>query len=291
MIAVLCFQGALLADQNQAVKETLIQRLEDLTTAINQDKEDVLSSFWTEEGEYTDPRTGEVLEGKEKIAKFLKARVNEIHNRQLHFSFKPEKIELSDPNTAVVEGVSEISDKEGLLLRNARKVELVKQDGQWYVDSISEVEVPPAPPVYNHLKELEWLIGKWKDQDPDVTTSFATTWDTFRNFIVQRFKIEIYGVDELEGIQIIGWDAIEQKIRSWVFDSDGGFGNGVWSKNGTSWIAKMDYSLSEGKKASSTYVYTPTNSESYIFSATNRTVAGQPLPDIEPVKIVKEESR
>jgi hypothetical protein len=286
-MGVLCCQGLLGATPD---KELVEKRLQDFTAALNQDQEDLFASFWTEDGEFSKPLTGEVLEGKATIIPFLQARAKEIHTRQLTFSFNPAKFDFPTPDEAVVEGVSEISGKEGLLQRNARRVELVKDQGQWLIDTVSDIEVAPAPRLYEHLKGLEWLIGKWLDKDDNSTITFTTDWDKFKNFIVQRFKMEVYGVEELEGLQIIGWDPIEQRIRSWVYDSDGGFGSGVWTQNGNSWTAVMNYVLSDGKKASATYTYTQEKDKSYNFSATNRTLNGEAVPDIAPVTVLKENS-
>jgi uncharacterized protein (TIGR02246 family) len=292
VVFVLCFQGlfgSLSAIDNGSDKEKVLQRLQDLTIAINKGNEDLFPSFFKEDGELSNRLTGEVLEGKEKIAQFLQERAKEMNKRQLTFSFKSKKVDFPEPDVAIVEGISEISDKGALLQRNARKIELVKENGQWFIDTIREIEVAPAPPIYGHLKGLEWLIGKWKDQDDDVIITFDTQWDMFKNFIVQRFKMEVYGTVEMEGLQIIGWDTIEQKIHSWVYDSDGGFGSGFWSKNGDSWNAVLNYVLSDGKKASAIYSYKEINDKSYSFSVTNRTLDGKALPNIEPVTIVKEE--
>ena len=46
-------------------------------------------------------------------------------------------------------------------------------------------------------------------------------------------------MDDLEGTQVIGWDPAAGTIRSWMFDSDGGFGEGTWSKKDNSWIVKF----------------------------------------------------
>ena len=34
------------------------------------------------------------------------------------------------------------------------------------------------------------------------------------------------------GMQIIGWDPVAKQIHSWVFDSDGGYGEGTWTHKG-----------------------------------------------------------
>src|SRR3954465_15517958 len=106
------------------------------------------------------------------------------------------------------------------------------------------------PSAYKNLKDLEWLVGSWKDEDEDVSIVFKTRWDTNKNFLVQKFNMTVYGAPEMEGVEIIGWDPIEKKIRSWIFDSDGGFGNGIWTKENNRWIVKVNYTLSNGKTAS-----------------------------------------
>jgi hypothetical protein len=36
----------------------------------------------------------------------------------------------------------------------------------------------------------------------------------------------------LEGWQIIGWDPIEERIRTWTFDGEGGFAEGYFTREG-----------------------------------------------------------
>jgi len=292
IILILGFQTlftTLWAADNESSKKNAFELLQKFSEAFNQGKLDQLGSFWSSDAELTLPATGEVLEGRDAITKFLQTRSKEIKERGLTFSFKSIRSNFSDPNKASIEGIAEITDKNGLLQRNARKIELVKQNGQWLIDSVREIEVPPAPPVNPNLKELGWLVGNWKDTDEDVTITFNTHWDKFKNFISQRFNMNTYGVDVMEGIQVIGWDPLAKQIRSWVYDSDGGFGNGLWTKKENSWYAKLDYVLSDGTKGSATNIYTKINNNSYSFSSIDRKVGDQPIDPIEPVTVVKEE--
>lgn len=64
------------------------------------------------------------------------------------------------------------------------------------------------------MKQLEWLIGNWKNVDEDVIMTFSAKWDKFKNLIIKNFKIETHGLEEIEGIQIIGGNPIEKKIHS-----------------------------------------------------------------------------
>lgn len=291
-IVIFTFHGlftTLSALESEGSKQKVIERLQKLEEAFNQGNLDALSSYWTDDAEFTNPVSGEVIKGKNDITQFLQQRSKEIKERNLHFSFKSGNINFPDADTAIVEGVAEITDKGALLQRNARKIVLVKQNGDWYINNISEIEVPPPPPVSVHFKDLEWLLGNWVDKDENVTITFSTRWDKFKNFIIQHFKMEVYGLDAMEGLQIIGWDPIDNKIHSWVYDSDGGFGTALWSKNGNSWQAKTDYVLSDGKKGTATNIYTKLNNSSYSFSSVDRKINGEAIPDVEPVTVVKEE--
>lgn len=269
-------------------KEQITKRLQELTDSVNQNKLDVLSSFWTQDATIVNPVTKEQVKGKEEIAKYLQKRVAEIKERGLKLNFKPLKISLDKPNEASVEGIVVIDGREGLLQRNARKIGMINQGGQWYIKDMREIEIAPAPPVSSELEQLGWLIGNWKDSDQDVTITFSNQWDRFKNFIIQRFVMEVYGSEAIEGTQVIGWDPITESIVSWVFDSDGGYGNGKWLKKDNSWVVTIHYVLSDGSEGGATNIYSNISDKQYTYSSINRSIGNEPLDDIKPVTIVKE---
>ena len=70
----------------------------------------------------------------------------------------------------------------------------VKRDGKWLLDRLSEVEKEKAPPSnYEHLKELEWMIGSWHDDDPRPAVEIQTdcAWTKNKNFITRAFAVAI----------------------------------------------------------------------------------------------------
>lgn len=142
-------------------------------------------------------------------------------------------------------------------------------------------------PKNEHLKPLEWLVGNWKDDEKDVNISYSTEWGLNHNFLVQHFESDLGESDEMQGDQVIGWDPIEKKVRSWIFDSEGGFGSSTWIQDGSIWYSSMQYTLSDGKKASAMHIYTKVDNDSYTFSSTNRDMNGELLPDIGPLKIIR----
>lgn len=268
-------------------KESINKRIQEFTEALDQNNESKLASFWTKDGQFVIPATGEMIEGNEAIAKYLVKKIQELAGKKI--AFNGEKIEFPDSDSAVVEGVLNIYENGELTDRKARKLELVKEDGKWYLDSAREYDIELPPALYERLKGLEWMVGSWKDQDEDVTITFKTKWDKYKNFLMQNFNVGIFGLETLEGMQIIGWDPTSEKIHSWIFDSDGGVGSGVWTQQDKSWQVAVSYTLSDGRKASSVNIYTPIDQKSYTFASIGRDVDGEVLPNIEPVTVVREE--
>lgn len=148
----------------------------------------------------------------------------------------------------------------------------------------SEVE---ASTQYEQLKNFDWLIGDWEDEDEDVKISSNYQWGDNKNYLVNKFTVAVAGKDELKGQQIILWDPIENQVRSWVFDSDGGFGEGSWSKQGDQWYVKMKFTRPDGQRASATNIYKKIDDSTYTFSSQGRDVNGAILPNVGPFKVVR----
>jgi len=197
---------------------------------------------------------------------------------------KIEETELAENirfNNVKVEGLRG-KDKE-----TAYKVIYEKRGGRWLLVQVREVDIVTPPTHYENLKALKWLIGKWVDEDKDVKIETEYSWDRHKNFLTQTFKVTVEGSLQLEGRQVIAWDPIKGQIRSWVFDSDGGFGEGVWKKKGNSWVVEISQTLADGRQASAVNIYTPIDKSSYKWKSTGREVGGELLPDIEPVIVRK----
>lgn len=140
---------------------------------------------------------------------------------------------------------------------------------------------------YEHLKDLDWLEGNWVDVEDNVETRSKFRWKLDKSFLVQRFSVKEKEQNELKGEQIIGWDPASDKIRSWIYDSDGGFGEGSWSKQGKSWYVETLFTLPDGRKGSAVHIYTSIDSDTFTFSSEDRDVDGNMLPNIGPIKMVR----
>lgn len=145
-----------------------------------------------------------------------------------------------------------------------------------------------APTAYEQLKPLEWMIGHWVDKDDKVNVETDCHWTKNRSYITRSFTVAVEGDANMSGMQVIGWDPAAKTIRSWTFDSDGGFTKGAWTFRKGRWFVRNKGVLADGRKASMVNVIKPVDQNSFTWQTVERTVGGELLPNIDEVLIVRE---
>lgn len=160
----------------------------------------------------------------------------------------------------------------------------IKQDGKWQMAVARDLEAE-VPTPHEHLRPLEFLIGEWIDESPDATVRTSTRWSEDGNFILSKFHMEIAGVRTLDGTQRIGWDPVAKQIRSWVFDSEGGFVEGQWTRIDDQWLVKNNGVRPDGEVGSMTNVYTKLDGKTIRWSSTQRVIGGELQPDVSVVMV------
>jgi uncharacterized protein (TIGR02246 family) len=157
-------------------------------------------------------------------------------------------------------------------------VVFVKQGNRWMYSSVRE-ELESDLTHHDRLKELEWLVGDWLDESPDSVVRATCRWSEDRNFLLRDFTIHVQGRSVMTVSERIGWDPATKQIKSWVFDSEGGYGSGLWCRNGNEWIIKSQGILTDGRAASATHVLTLLSPQSARWTSVERTVGDQVVPD------------
>ena len=76
------------------------------------------------------------------------------------------------------------------------------------------------------------------------------------------FRIAIEGQPVMAGTQIIAWDAANKRIRSWVFDSDGTFGE-ARDQGRRSLARRATNTLADGSKATAVQIIKKIDDDSY----------------------------
>jgi uncharacterized protein (TIGR02246 family) len=247
-----------------------------------------IATLWSPEAIYVDPLTGEQSVGRDEIEKVFQQAFSDKQDAKLQVDVH--SIDFVSPNVAIVRGVAHVirpgeepADSDFTSVR-------VKRDGQWLIDRVSEVEQEKTPPSnYEHLKELEWMIGSWHDDDPRPSVEIQTdcAWTKNKNFMTRSYAVAIGDEVRKSGMQIIGWDPVAKQIRSWIFDSDGGYGEGSWTRKGDKWIIQNSITLPDGGKATSRNTITKLDDNSFRWESVNRDIDGELQPNVDPVIVVR----
>jgi len=276
------------AQQKPAPDEAAIrQAVQSYVEAYNRADAAAVAAHWSDDGEYVSP-SGESFKGRKKIEAALKEFFKENQGMQLQVS--PAAITFPSPNRATETGTAVITRPGQPLEETQYAAIYVKKGGQWKLAGVKEEEAPVVAPAYEHLKELEWLIGEWVDADEKAVVDTAYQWARDKSFITASFSVKVRGRLDLQGTQVIGWDPVKKTVRSWVFDSQGGFGESIWTKQGDQWHAKLSSVLPSGEKASAINIFTCVDPNAFTFQSIGREAGGEPLPNIEEVKVVRKQS-
>ena len=86
---------------------------------------------------------------------------------------------------------------------------------------------------------------------------------------------------------MIGKDPRTGLLHSWMFESDGGFGEAVWNWDGKQWRLDAAGVEADGGETTATNLLTPLDKDSFTWQSIDRTVDGEDAPDIPPVKVVR----
>ena len=247
-----------------------------------------LAEHWTEDGEFV-LASGEVLKGRGAIEESFATYFKESGNAKLELF--DTQIKMISPRVAAETGMARVVGKDKITEETSYEVIHVKTADGWRIDSVKEAVLADPPPThYERLKPLEWMIGTWVDDaEEGMTIETTGKWTTNQNFITRTFKVYIQDRVDFEGTQIIGWDPSVDAIRSWTFDSDGGFGVGRWSQNGDRWTVQALSVLPDGRRGSSTNIYEIVDENTVQFKSIGRQVDGELQPNIETLTIIRQE--
>jgi uncharacterized protein (TIGR02246 family) len=162
----------------------------------------------------------------------------------------------------------------------------VKEDGHWLQAAVRDEAVDKLS-VHDRLKELEWLVGHWVNESPNVVVFTNCKWADNGNFLLREFTVQTQGRPVMNGSQRIGWDPLKRQFKSWVFDSEGGFAEAYWTRNGNQWVVKAEGVDHDGEPASATNIITRLGKDRLGWQSVNRTLGGAAVPGIDEFILVR----
>ncbi|MFN0020715.1 MAG: YybH family protein [Pirellulaceae bacterium] len=254
--------------------------------AFNKHDAKAIAELWSPEAVYINRISGEEVVGQKAIAEQFTAIFKERPDLKIEVSTK--SVQFVSPNVAVEQGTAKLAAAKSEPEEFEYTAVYVKRDGNWLLDRVTDKAPEVVPSHYEKLKVLEWMVGHWVDKDDNVQIETECKWAKNQNYLVRSFSVAAAGQLDMSGMQIIGWDPAAKSIRSWTFDSDGGFAEASWTWKGGRWLISNKGFLPDGRKASMVNVIKPVDKNSFTWETVERTAGGELLPNIGEVKIVRE---
>jgi uncharacterized protein (TIGR02246 family) len=242
-----------------------------------------LADFFAEDADYTTD-DGRTFSGREAIEGAIKAGL--MANRGSKLAIAVDTVRVLGPETVLEKGSTTVTAKNGETNSDLYTAIHIKKDGKWKINQLIESPVPVLTPR-DRLAELEWLLGQWEETDKtnDLTIRSLFSWARGGNFLTRSLTVKRGDDVTLEGWQIIGWDPIQERLRSWTFDGEGGFAEGYFTRQGDRWLLRETGVAPDGSRTSGDNTITKVSADRFTWESVNRTLDGDPQPSIGRIEI------
>jgi uncharacterized protein (TIGR02246 family) len=266
------------------LEEEMLAETDKLVTAFNKaDTKAILNSFLAD-GELIDEQ-GVVHAGHEQISNLMESFFKAYPNASTEAELESVR---SVAGIVFADGRRSITTADGKSVSVLRFASVWKKiDSGYKLVSFRDYAESSSMTPNAALQELQWLIGDWVNEGADARVELTFQWSTDTNFILGSYSIKTDAGELLTSTQRIGWDASQDTFRTWTFDVDGGFGEGLWSKSEKGWQIRSTATTPEGTAAAATLLFTPISENRFSISGRQRTLNGEELPDYDII-VVKE---
>jgi uncharacterized protein (TIGR02246 family) len=241
---------------------------------------DELLSHWSPDAEYID-ESGKMTQGHDAIGAMIRKNLENLKGYKLKLEGKGLRFVTAD--VAMVDGKATLVSPEGKEDVTPYAAVWVKSDGRWRVRSLRDLDDDDAKEpatAADHLKSLEPLLGDWVGADKDKSVQVHCAWTLNKSFVLAQYTIKS-GSEETTTAQRFGWDPVNQRIRSWYFDSTGGFGEATCTEAGDGLVFEASGVLPDGRVGTAMNRLHFVDDKSFVYQSRNRTVDGRPLADID----------
>jgi uncharacterized protein (TIGR02246 family) len=247
--------------------------------AFNKGDAAALAALFAEKGELVD-ENGNVYEGRAQITELFKNFFTKFPKAVIEMQVT--SVRPVGDGLAVEEGERRITAENGAATAQLHYMALrSKQGDRWPIASYREFIDDPKPAAQEMLMPASWLVGDWIDESPEGRSEISFKWSEDGNFLLGQYTLSEGGQVTSKSQQRIGWDPVEQMLRSWTFDSDGGFSTGEWAQVDDGWMVKSEATMPDGTTGSATVTVTPTDADHFIVRSSDRIIGGVDEPEFE----------
>lgn len=261
-----------------ALETEAVKAARQLTDAFNAGNADAVAAVFLPDGELIDD-SGTVHLGTEEIKALVKAFQTTYPGAKSEAQVESVR---AVAGLVLVDGTRVITDKEGKSLSVLRFATIWKKtDAGLKLASLRDVSEALPPTPHEALEGLAWIVGEWINESGDTKVHLNYRWDENGNFIVGDINITAGDQVLMKSFQRIAWDASQGKFRSWTFDSDGGFGEGVWNATPNGLVMQNSAVGPDGLRGTATVKLVSDSKDRFTVQGIHRMSEGMEAPDYE----------
>ena len=240
---------------------------------------DAVAAFWAPDADYVD-QVGRVYKVRPGLARAKHASQQASHLALLAPKTETHSVRAVTADVAVEDGSfdRQVSDP-GQVPHGHYTAIWVRRDGRWLLDGIRETPVRHQTGAHA-LRDLAWMVGEWEAEGPQGSADLSCSWGQDKNYILAQMRIQPKGEKPVSATQLIGWDPIQQRVRSFLFDSRGAYTEGVWTNEGDAWTVKATGVMPDGQRSNSTRLYSRVDDNTAVWESIDDDVDGQPRPGV-----------
>lgn len=267
------------------IRTELLPGLEAFQKSFNEGKADEFANFFLPDGEFVDEQ-GAVHSGRAAIQELMTGYFKDFPGMQLAITV--ESLRQLGPDLLIEEGTRELFAPEvETAVATVRYVAVrSKRDGKWLLATVREFNEDPAPTPGQQLAPLSFLIGNWVNQGVDATLKINFRWSEDGNFLIGEFESLSNGQSAGKATQRFGWDPVHQQVRSWLFEPDGAYSDGLWSPTDKGWLCKSTSVLPDGTTGSAIIEVLVEDDDHFTLKGRDRVISGSSDAEYE-VKVVR----
>ena len=273
------------AEAKDPDEEAIRQSAAAFSTAYNAHDAKAVSELFAMKAEFTD-EDGELIKGREAIQQNFAEMFKKFPESKIEVEVT--SIRVLTPNIALEEGIVRGQPVPNEATNVSSYVVVhVKVDGHWLIASVSDFEADSEELTANdHLQQLSWIVGDWLEETADSMVKTKCQWDDSGNYLLMDFALQIAGRASTSGSMRIGWDPLTGQLKSWTFDADSGYAEGLWIRVGDEWFVRSHGVNAAGKVTSAVSVFRFIDNDTMAWRSYDRVVGGEPAEDI-PENIIK----
>lgn len=264
-------------------EQAIIATSEQYIAALGRGDAKALAEFWLPQADVID-ETGRLFPAQELIDEAAKA---DRGAPKPHVKLTIRSIRFLTADVAIEDGASEVTPAGANATPAYGRFTAVwvKHDGKWRLASLREARGEP-PAGNSTLADLDGMTGEWVAENEDEKIEVSTHWNSAHTLLMRGLKMFKAGKVVFSGLQRIGWDPADQKIKSTMFDSEGGRSDGIWTRRGDTWTIESTGVSANGKRTASTNTYTVDGPDRMTWKSMTVAKEGAPPVTLE-IKLVR----